>query len=185
MSSVNGESLLRKVITISTAAELAVLSPRQIQRLIKDGIISLARDKRGNQLRGRVVIGEALPRLFEYAREHAAGDPSVARFRAARAEKEEAEAAMAQIELGYRRQKYLLASAVEEDAIRMLTACRARFLAIPSSIARSLIGKTDFKEIYLILETSIHTALREISKLGEAGREYKKNAYETTTTDNQ
>jgi hypothetical protein len=167
------------VISLQTLSALSLLSPRQLQRLIKDGIISLARDKRGDRLRGRVILGEALPKLFEYAREHASSDPSVARFRAARAEREEADAAMAKIELGYQRGKYLLASAVEEHGIRMLTACRARLLAIPATVGRSLIPLTDtgklseserFRQIYKIIEEKIYAALHEIADLGEAGR---------------
>jgi hypothetical protein len=117
---------LKKIISLETLADLSALSVRQIQRLVKNRVISLARDKKGNPIRARVVLGEAVPKLFEHSRNtHAVGDPAIARFRRARAQREEADAAMAKIELGYQRGKYLLASAVEEDGIRMLTACRA------------------------------------------------------------
>ena len=78
MPSLNGELLLKKVVTFETLGRLAVLSPRQLQRLAKEGV-KLAVDRSGRQLRGRVVIGEALPKLFAYARE-SGGDPAVCRF---------------------------------------------------------------------------------------------------------
>jgi phage terminase Nu1 subunit (DNA packaging protein) len=170
MASVNGEFLLRKVITLQTLSELSVRSPRQLQRLVRDGIISLARDKRGRPLRGRVVLGEALPKLFEYARE-SVGDPAVGRFRRARADLAQSHAEMARIELAAKRGEYVATATVEESATRLLTMCRARLLAIPSSISRSLIGKTDFKEIYLIVEEAIHRALHELADFGELARE--------------
>jgi hypothetical protein len=180
MPSANNGFLLKKIIALSTLAELSVLSVRQIQRLVKDGVISLARDKKGNPIRARVVLGEAVPKLFEHSRNtHAVGDPAIARFRRARAKREEADAAMAEIELGYHRGKYLLASAVEEDLIRMLTACRARMLAIPSAVARSLIALTDtdrlseserFRQIYQLIEDKVYAALTEIADLSKAGR---------------
>ena len=170
MSSLNGEVLLRKVISFETLSALVVLSPRQLQRLVKDGVIHLAKDKRGNRLRGRVVLGEALPRLFEYARE-SVGDPAVGRFRRARADMTQSHAEIARIELATKRGEYIEAARVEESATRLLTMCRARLLAIPASIGNSLRGLTDFRKIYEIIESAIHRALHELADLGDLARE--------------
>jgi len=141
------------------------------------GILPQAKDKDGKLLRGRYVLGVAVPRAFEYTRESlVSDDPDEARYRKARAAKEECAAAAAQIELDYQRGKYVLVSEVQEQGTAMMLCCRSRLLAIPSSISRSLIGKTDFKEICLIVEGAIHAALHEIADLAELGRKDRERA---------
>jgi hypothetical protein len=177
MPSENGEFLSKKIITLETLSSLSVLSVRQLNRLIKARVITLATNKRGQPLRGRVFLGEAIPRLFEHVRDSIVmDDPSERRYRAARARKEECAAKSAEIELDYERGKYLLASKVREHGQAMLLCCRSRLLAIPSSIARSLIGLTDFRAIYTIVENAIHAGLHEIADLGEMGQRDREQA---------
>jgi len=179
MPSRNGELLLQKIITFEELGQLAVLSTRQIQRLVKARVISLAKNKRGQPLRGRVFLGEAVPRLFEHVRDTIVGDnPDEKRYRRARAAKEECAAKSAQMELDYQRGKYALVSKVREEGTTMMLCCRSRLLAIPSSISRSLIGLVDFKQIYTIIESAIHAALHEIADLGELGRKDREREIE-------
>jgi hypothetical protein len=179
MPSRNGEFLFEKTITFEELGQLAVLSTRQVQRLVKARVINLAKNKRGQPLRGRVFLGEAIPRLFEHLRDTAVmDDPNERRYRAARAQKEECFAQSAQIELDYQRGKYALVSEVQEQGAALLLCCRSRLLAIPSSISRSLIGLTDFRKIYTIIETAIHRALHEIADLGELGTKERRHAME-------
>ena len=42
------------------------------------------------------------------------------------------------------------------------TAIKARFLALPSRVARLLVGKTDFQEIFALLTEEVTAALEEI-----------------------
>jgi hypothetical protein len=179
MPSGNGELLLQKIITFEELGQLAVLSTRQIQRLVKARVISLAKNKRGQPLRGRVFLGEAIPRLFEHLRNTAImDDPNERRYRAARAQKEECFAESARMELEYERGRYALVSEVQEQGAALLLCCRSRLLAIPSSISHSLIGKTNFREIYNIIEAAIHRALHEIADLGELGTKERRRAME-------
>ena len=52
---------------------------------------------------------------------------------------------------------------VEFCVTTQITACRARLLAIPSRVARLLIGKRNFKEIYNLIYREIEMALRELT----------------------
>jgi len=43
------------------------------------------------------------------------------------------------------------------------TAIKAQFLAIPSRVARLLVGKTDFQEIFELLTNELHAVLENLS----------------------
>ena len=172
MASRNGESVVRKIISAAELAALVGLSERHIRRLTKSGVIELATDKAGRELAGRYVLGAATLKLFE--RERAGQttiDPNMARFKQARAEREECDAEMVKIELVAKRGEYLRRDIVEESGLRLVSVCRARLLAIPSAITNSLRAPTDFHTIYQILETAIHKALHELAAFGDLGIE--------------
>jgi len=76
MARKDGESVLRKVVTLSDVAALTVQSERSIQRLVKSGVIRLAKDRQRRQLKGRFVLGDCIPRICEHLRDQmTAADP--------------------------------------------------------------------------------------------------------------
>jgi hypothetical protein len=170
MASRNGESVLKRIVTAADLAALVGMSERHIRRLTKSGVIALAKNKAGRVLRGRYVLGAAALKLFERERAgQATNDPNIARFKQARAGREECEAEMAKIELAAKRGEYLDRAMVEESGLRLVTVFRARCLAIPSAISHSLRGQTDFHTIYQIVETAIRRALHELADFGQLG----------------
>jgi hypothetical protein len=74
MVSKNGDSCLEQIVTLSDIAVLSGYGERHVQRLTRNGLIKLARDKRGKPLPGRYVIGLTLPVLAEHTRDLATAD---------------------------------------------------------------------------------------------------------------
>jgi hypothetical protein len=86
MARKDGESVLRKVVTLSDVAALTVQSERSIQRLVKSGVIRLAKDRQRRQLKGRFVLGDCIPRICKHLRDQmTAADPNAAAYAEARA----------------------------------------------------------------------------------------------------
>src|SRR5262245_38503498 len=81
------------------------------------------------------------------------------------------------MELAHRKGLLHHADDVEFVMTQMLTAFKARTLAIPSRVSRSLIGKTDFKQIFDIMMREIEVCLLELSgydrnKFAQENREH-------------
>lgn len=175
------EITVKKASALCTAKTLGTvlgISDRRVRQLTEEGVFKVARTKfKRMHYRLDDSVQSFVKQQVDVASKQS-GDPAIERFRSARAKREEIDAAMATIELGHLRQKYLLASAVEEAGIRMLTACRARMLAIPATVSHSLIALTDsdkmsardrFHQIYQVIQDKIYAALREIADLPKAG----------------
>jgi hypothetical protein len=75
----NGDSLLKEVITLSDLATLCVCSERTIQRLTKQGVLRLAKDRQRRIMRGRYELGDAMPRFVEHLRDSIPSDDPNAR----------------------------------------------------------------------------------------------------------
>src|SRR5438552_2442910 len=99
MPSDNGDCCLRKIITIQDLSALVVLSDRQLQRMVRDGVIPLAKNKHGQPMRGKFVLGEAVPHFVENLRDSlVTADPSKVAFNHDRARKMKIEADSAQLD---------------------------------------------------------------------------------------
>jgi hypothetical protein len=86
MASKNGASLLKEVITLSDLAALCVCSERTIQRLTKQGVLRLAKDRQRRIMRGRYELGDAMPRFVEHLRDSiTSDDPNARAYAEARA----------------------------------------------------------------------------------------------------
>jgi hypothetical protein len=106
-----------------------------------------------------------MPRFVEHLRDTLASkDPNEARFRAARAAREEANAKLAEIELDAKRGFYHRADDVEFFWTQTVTACKARILAVPSRICHALRGQTDLVKINGIITDELYAALEELSR---------------------
>jgi hypothetical protein len=156
--------MARATINTTQLARLLLMTPRNVQRLVGDGILARAADDDGVELRGRF---EMVPNVQAYIkhllarREHDA--PSESRWMTLRNQRMAAEGALADLRLQELRGKLHRSDDVEFAVTTMITACRSRLLSIPSRIARSLLGKRSFKEIYDIIYKEIELALRELT----------------------
>lgn len=152
--------------TIDTTqlGKLLDLTPRHIQRLTVDGVLIRARDDDGKELRGRFEVFANVRAYVKYLREAARlDDISESKYIRLRNQKMAAESRAAELKVGLMERKLHRAEDVEHVITNMITACRARLLAIPSRISRRLVGKKHFKEIYNIIYDEIVLALKELS----------------------
>jgi phage terminase Nu1 subunit (DNA packaging protein) len=165
MAGKNGASLLKEVITLSDLASLCVCSERTIQRLTKRGVLRQAKDRERRIMRGRYVLGDALPRFVEHLRDSiTSDDPNERAYVEARARRMTASAEMTQLELRHKRGELLECAHVDFVVTNLLSIVKNHMLSIPSRLMHQLVGKTDPREINMIVRGEVHRALREASE---------------------
>jgi phage terminase Nu1 subunit (DNA packaging protein) len=154
-----------RVTTIDTTqlARLFDVTPRTIQHLTSDGVLARARDEDGNELRGRFELVSNVRAYIRYLREQARlDDASESKYIMLRNARMSAESEMSELRPSLFKNTLHRADDVEMVMTMMLTAFRARVLAIPSRVSRQLIGQTKFQVVYDLLITEIELALREM-----------------------
>lgn len=157
---------MARTVTLDTAqlARFLDITPRHVFRLTSDGILIRARDEAGNELRGRYDL---LPNNVAYIRhlrqQGRFDDASESEYQRQRVGRMRAENEMAQIKLKELKGEMHRATDVEFVMTNMITATKQRLLAIPSRIARLLVGLTSFQKIFDIISAEIESALRELS----------------------
>ena len=161
------DSCLRDVITLADLPTLLVMSERQVQRLVKQGVIPQARNKAGQFLRARFVMGEVIPRYIEHLRNSLVDDPQEMALREAKLRKAEADAERSELELKLFKNQLHTTDTIMFILTNRITASKARLLAIASRIARLLVGQTDQKKIYNLVYGEVEMALRDVSELGQ------------------
>jgi hypothetical protein len=165
MAGKDGESILRKVVTLSDVAALTVQSERSVQRLVKSGVIRLAKDRQRRQLKGRFVLGECIPKICEHLRDLAtADDPHATAYAEARAARMAAMAEREQLDLRLRRGELHRSDDIQFVIGGMIVAARDRLRAIPSRLMHSLRGETDPLKINKAIGDEIDAALLELSE---------------------
>jgi phage terminase Nu1 subunit (DNA packaging protein) len=174
----------------SQLAKLVGTSPRWIQKLTAEGVLDRARDADGTALRGRYPL-RAVTQYCDHLRALAKlDDASQQRYEASRNAKVAAEAEMAQLRLMEYKGTLHRSEHVEFVMTQMLTAFKARAIAIPSRVARLCVGKK-FKEIFSLIMTEIELALRELSGYDRSRFQAESAAYmaaqgvELTSTNGQ
>jgi phage terminase Nu1 subunit (DNA packaging protein) len=165
MASKNSHSYLREVIRLADLAALTMLSERQIQRLTAQGIFRRARNRQGQSMNGRYVLGEAIPAYIEHLRTSIEGDALETAYQKARARRMRAAAEGMELELQVKKGKLHRQDDIEFCLSLMLRSFRDRCLAIPSRVMRSLIGLTNSREANRIVGAEIEIALNELSNL--------------------
>ncbi len=164
MSEKNGSSILEQIITGNDLAALTGHSQRTIQRLAAQGIIKQARDQKGRKLSNRYRAGDACPRVCEYLRDQVLiNDPDEASYRAARARKMAAEAAMSESALRLQRGELLDGEQVDREVMNVLSSVRSHMRALPSRISSLLLGLTR-PQIHAVIKKYVDLALREASE---------------------
>ncbi len=164
-------------MTVTQLAKLIDVSPRYVQQLTRDGILQRATDEDGRELRGRYNLWSVRD-YCRYLRTLARlDDASEQRYSALRNERMAADNELTQLNLAERKSQLHNSDDVEFVMTQMLTAFKARTLAIPSRVSRSLIGKKTFREIYDLLTREIELCLLELSGYDESKFETQNGEY--------
>jgi phage terminase Nu1 subunit (DNA packaging protein) len=148
-------------ITTSQLARLLLLTERRIQQLVRSGILKHAYDPdNGHELRGRFHFVECNHAYIRYLRnEFDSGDVSETRFLDARSRRMVAMAEREELALRVLRGKLHRAEDVQFVMTNRDSAIKAQLLGIPSRVARLCLGKSDYKEVYDIINDAILAAL--------------------------
>src|SRR5260370_1073570 len=166
-----------QTMTVTQLAKLIDVSPRYVQQLTRDGILQRATDEDGRELRGRYNLWSVRD-YCRYLRTLARlDDASEQRYSALRNERMAADNELTQLNLAERKSQLHNSDDVEFVMTQMLTAFKARTLAIPSRVSRSLIGKKTFREIFDIVMHEIELCLRELSGYDESKFEQQNGEY--------
>jgi hypothetical protein len=164
-------------MTITQLAKLVRATPRWINKLTGDGVLQRAVDDDGKELRGRYGA-RAIGDFCDYLRKQARlDDTTEIRYSALRNEKLSAENELTQLNLAERKGQLHNSDDVEFVMTQMLTAFKARTLAIPSRVSRLLIGRTNFREIFDIIMKEIELCLSELSGYDESKFEKENREY--------
>jgi hypothetical protein len=168
MAQKNGDSCLKQVITLSDLATLTVQSERSVQRLVKSGVLRLARDRQGRQLKGRFVLGDALPKICELLRDQAsASDPHESAYSRARAQRMQCDAEMRRLELRARQGELIDGKIVDREVMGVLSSVKNHVLALPTRVTRLLApytgGGENTKIVHKIMTDAARSTLTEAS----------------------
>jgi hypothetical protein len=160
-------SCLQLVITKADAAVLLQLDERTVQRAVKSGLIQNARNKAGQPVKGRFILGEIVPAYVVHLRQSIAGDPQEIELKAAKLRKALADAERAELELALFKNQLHTSDAVLFVWSTRIGATRKRLLAVPNRLAPHLAGEIDQKKIYAAISAEIDMALEDVSGLTE------------------
>jgi phage terminase Nu1 subunit (DNA packaging protein) len=164
MAGKNGDSLLKKVVSLSDVASLCVCSERTIQRLTKSGVLRQAKDRERRIMRGRYVLGDAVPRFVESLRDSiTSDDPSERAYVEARSRRMRALAESEELRVKHQRGALIKLETVSFWLSLILRSCRDRLRAIPSRTLHQLTGMTDARQINQLLQKEIDAGLSEIA----------------------
>jgi hypothetical protein len=145
-------------------AKFLDITPRHLRRLKADGILTLARDADGEERRGRYEILPNNVAYIRYLRRQATlDDTSEKQYAQLRNQRMRADAERADLELKLFKDQLHRSDDIEFIVTNMITAAKSRLLAIPSRVARLVLGLTDFQTIYDLIYKEIEAALLELS----------------------
>lgn len=167
-------------VTLDTSqlARLLDITPRRVQQLAADGIIARARDETGRELSGRWEMIPAVHGYIKHLRGQARlDDASDATFVSLRNTRLRAESEMADLRLGQLKGTLLRRDDVDFWISNTLTAFKSRIQAIAPRLARLILGKKNFKEVYNTIKTETDLALTELSQLNSRNFERESKAF--------
>jgi len=160
VASNNGDSVLKKVVSLSDVAALTVQSERSVQRLVKSGVLRLARDRQGRQLKGRFVLGESVPRVCEHLRDQAtADDPHERLYAQSRARRMRCAAEAAALDLKLKKGELLEGALVDLEVSTILRSLRDNLRGIPAQLMHPLRAMNDLAQIRQTLASAIDAVL--------------------------
>jgi hypothetical protein len=152
-------------VTVEQLSVLFEQTPRNLFLLTEKGVLKRAVDSKGKQFKPpQYELISTVRAYCAYLREMARMDDQGATvYQQLRNKKIGAEAERAVLDLQVHKRKLHTSAQIEFVMTTMLTSIKSRLLSIPSRITRVLMGKTDFHDIYSIIDAEIELALRELS----------------------
>lgn len=159
-------------------ARLFDCTPRHLQRLTADGVLTRARDEDGNEMRGRYEVARNVLAYVRYLKGLARiDDASESEWARLRNERMRAESEMAGLKLKELKGELLRKDDVEFVMTNIITATKNHLLAIASRLARSLVGLKSFTKIREKISAEMERALRELSEWNPSMFKQKNSDY--------
>jgi phage terminase Nu1 subunit (DNA packaging protein) len=153
-------------ITTDQLARFLILSPRRVQQLIEEGVLHRARDADGTELRGSFHLVESAQSYIRFLRSRLeSGDVSETRFLDARSRRMLAMAEREELALRVLKGALHRSEDVEFVMTNRDSAIKAQLLGIPSRIARLCLGKSDYQEVYNIINDAVISILEGARRL--------------------
>ena len=139
------------------------VTPRHVRRLQTEGVLTLARDESGQELRGRWDLYANNIAYIRYLRRRSElDDTSESQYIQLRNRRAAADAERAELELKLYKGQLHRSEDINFVLTNMLTAAKSRMLAIPSRVTRLILGMTDFQKIYDLIYKEIEAVLSEL-----------------------
>ena len=159
---------------VSDIAGALQLSERRVQQLVKEEVVPAPIHGNYNLSLCTQAYGQYLVKK-QMTKSSSGSDLATEKLRLLKAQAEKAE-----LELEVLKDKYIEVSEVEFEWSNLVLIFRARMLAIPSKLVRSLAAAgSDFAKIEQILEDEIYDALMELSKHGDEESDNPNSQQET------
>lgn len=148
-------------------AKFIDVTPHRVRQLREAGILKLARDVDGSELRGRYVVLENNIAYIRYLRQQRGmqENASQSEFESHRNRREAANAERAELELKLFKGQVHRWEDIEVILTQRITAAKQRILAIASRTARLVTGCKSFEKNYNTLYTECESACNEIATL--------------------
>jgi hypothetical protein len=174
-----GSMARRSELTADTTqlAKFLDITPRWVRHLKAEGILKLARDADGKELKGRYELLANNIAYIRHLREQAKlGDTSQAEFNLHRNRRVAADAERAELELKLFKGSVHRADDVEVVLTTRITAAKSRILAIAPRVTRTILGETDFQTVHDKIYAECESACNEIAGLSR--KDFRKQTEE-------
>ncbi len=149
-------SIFNENSTSKEMASLCGITTRRINQLAQEGVVQRVNDREFNTID---FIKDYMRFLHKHNRQQGHKPDCDARQRLANAKAE-----MIEIELAKRKNEVLEIAKVRDEIDQMISACRAKLLAIPTKLAHQLAPASTPDAMEKIVRTAIYQALTELSQ---------------------
>lgn len=145
-----------QLVSVDTIAQVAELTTRRIHQMARENIIP--RSEKGKYW--FVACLKGIIKYYKLQKNDSSGSLTEERTRLTKALAEKTE-----FEIKIKEGKYLPAEAVQREWENIITACRARILAIPTRLAPVIMACKTIQEVKQEAEKLIYEALNELGRL--------------------
>jgi hypothetical protein len=159
--------MIEQTVSTETIAKILLLSPQRVRQLENEGTLHKAKEKKtGRPLRGRYFLQATVGDYIRYLRSKmATADAGQSEFDKAKLRKMLADAERAELELKLFKNQLHTTAAVMFVWGSRIEASRKQLLIVPTRVAPLLVGVTDQKKIFSVINNEIESALRRASEL--------------------
>jgi phage terminase Nu1 subunit (DNA packaging protein) len=144
------------MFSASSLASTLNVTVRRVQQLAEEGVVI-------KDARGKYRAIESIQRYIRYLQEREGLNQEGIDFNREKALHEKTKRELAELDLAVRKGELHRGEDVRMVMTDMLTAFRAKILAIPTKLAPQLVGKADLAQITSIITAELHEALKELS----------------------